>query len=72
MQNLKTLAVEEHVCDVLINATGILNSWKWPDVKGVGIFKGQMAHSAAWDPTIDLKDKMVALIGNGLAFPQQC
>jgi cation diffusion facilitator CzcD-associated flavoprotein CzcO len=27
-------------CYVLINATGILNYWKWPDIPGIHEFKG--------------------------------
>lgn len=52
-------------CDVLINGSGILNKWKWPDVPGLSTFKGQIAHSAAWDPSIDWKGKKVAVIGTG-------
>ncbi|RGP60874.1 hypothetical protein FSPOR_10375 [Fusarium sporotrichioides] len=51
--------------DVLINGSGILNKWRWPDIKGLSTFKGQLVHSAAWDASVDWKDKKVALIGNG-------
>lgn len=52
-------------CDVLINAGGCFNDWKWPSIPGRESFKGQMIHSAAWPKGTDLKGKTVALIGNG-------
>lgn len=52
-------------CDILINATGILNNWRWPDVPGLKDFKGPLLHSANWDPDIALDGKTVGLIGNG-------
>ncbi|OAG35207.1 hypothetical protein AYO21_10605 [Fonsecaea monophora] len=55
----------EDWCHVLINATGYLNSWKWPDVKGLNTFKGTLLHSANWDTSIDWKDKRVAILGTG-------
>jgi cation diffusion facilitator CzcD-associated flavoprotein CzcO len=52
-------------CDVLINAGGCFNDWKWPTIPGREVFKGQMIHSAAWPKNAELKGKTVALIGNG-------
>lgn len=52
-------------CHVLINGTGFLNSWKWPNIQGLHDFKGQLLHSANWDPTVDWQDKRVAVIGTG-------
>ncbi|KAK8109514.1 hypothetical protein PG999_007651 [Apiospora kogelbergensis] len=51
--------------DFLINASGVLNKWKWPDVAGLDSFKGPKIHSANWDDSVDLKGKRVGLIGNG-------
>ena len=50
---------------MLINGTGFLNSWKWPKIPGLHDFKGQLLHSANWDPSVDWKDKTVAVIGTG-------
>ncbi|KAJ4177179.1 hypothetical protein NW755_013998 [Fusarium falciforme] len=61
---------EEHNADVLINAGGILNDWKWPDIEGLDTFKGRLLHTAAWDPTIDLEGKLVAVIGSGASSIQ--
>ncbi|CAG9953894.1 unnamed protein product [Clonostachys rosea f. rosea IK726] len=55
----------EDKADVIINASGVLNNWKWPNVKGLDKFKGHRVHSAAWDHDYDFTNKRVALIGNG-------
>ncbi|KAJ0413460.1 hypothetical protein BJY00DRAFT_319762 [Aspergillus carlsbadensis] len=51
--------------DVVLNAIGHFNAWKLPDYPGITDFKGPLFHSSNWDHTVDLKDKRVALIGNG-------
>ncbi|KAK7549272.1 FAD/NAD(P)-binding domain-containing protein [Phyllosticta citricarpa] len=51
--------------DFLINATGFLNNWKWPNVPGLDKFKGDLVHTAAWPEDLDLRGKRVGLIGNG-------
>lgn len=61
---------EEHNADVVINAGGILNDWKWPDIKGLDTFRGRLLHTAAWDPTLDLEGKSVAVIGSGASSIQ--
>ncbi|KIH88733.1 dimethylaniline monooxygenase [Sporothrix brasiliensis 5110] len=48
-----------------INASGYLNNWKWPTIDGLHSFKGPLLHSAAWDDSIDLAGKHVAVIGYG-------
>jgi cation diffusion facilitator CzcD-associated flavoprotein CzcO len=55
--------VEE--CDVFINASGLMNHWRWPDLPGRENYKGVLAHSANYDPSLDLSGKKVAVIGNG-------
>ncbi|CAL5867470.1 uncharacterized protein PFLUO_LOCUS1689 [Penicillium psychrofluorescens] len=55
--------VEE--CDVFINASGLMNNWKWPDLPGREEYQGILAHSANYDPQLDLQGKKVAVIGNG-------
>lgn len=52
-------------CDVLVNGAGVINKWKWPEIEGLHDFKGTLAHSAAWDATIDWANKTVAIIGTG-------
>lgn len=52
-------------CNILINACGLLNRWKWPAIPGLNTFKGYLAHSASWKEGYDFKDKVVAVIGSG-------
>jgi cation diffusion facilitator CzcD-associated flavoprotein CzcO len=52
-------------CDVLLNATGILNAWKWPDIQGLKDFKGKLLHTAAYDRSVETAGKRVAVIGTG-------
>lgn len=40
-------------CDILIQATGALNNWKWPSIPGLHSFKGKLLHSATWDEDYD-------------------
>ncbi|KAH7021896.1 hypothetical protein EDB80DRAFT_744547 [Ilyonectria destructans] len=51
--------------DVLVNGSGFLNKWRWPDISGLKSFKGKLVHSASWDSSLDWIGKRVALIGNG-------
>ena len=50
-------------CNILLKGTGLLNTWKWPDIPGIHDFKGPYMHSARWDHRFDWTDKRVALIG---------
>lgn len=49
----------------LITAVGILVKPKVPDIPGLKRFKGQVVHTAAWDPSIQVKNKRVGVIGVG-------
>lgn len=51
--------------DFIVCATGVLEIPHWPDVEGLGTFKGEMFHSARWDWGVDLRGKKVCVIGNG-------
>ncbi|KZT34782.1 FAD/NAD(P)-binding domain-containing protein [Sistotremastrum suecicum HHB10207 ss-3] len=51
--------------DVVFNATGSLNRWKWPDINGLNLFRGHVVHSAAWDSSFDFSSKKVLLVGGG-------
>jgi cation diffusion facilitator CzcD-associated flavoprotein CzcO len=52
-------------CDILINGTGNLSKWKWPDVSGLDSFKGSLLHSANWEDNLSLEGKTVAVVGTG-------
>ncbi|KAJ5166262.1 uncharacterized protein N7482_005043 [Penicillium canariense] len=51
--------------NILIQATGALNNWKWPSIAGLHDFKGKLLHSASWDEDYDYSNQRVAVIGNG-------
>lgn len=61
----------EDVVDILIPAVGVLSRWKWPDIEGLHDFKGEVHHTAGFDPkektwqeiAEDWKHKKVAVIG---------
>ncbi|KAF2166698.1 hypothetical protein M409DRAFT_66316 [Zasmidium cellare ATCC 36951] len=57
-------------CHVLINASGVLNRWKWPNIKGRDSFQGQMLHTANWDENAIVEGKTVAVIGGGSSAVQ--
>ncbi|KAJ4176313.1 hypothetical protein NW755_014487 [Fusarium falciforme] len=67
---LKILNLEENIefndfCHFLLDSTGILNHWKWPEIPGLQSFKGQLVHSANWPSEFNYKGLTVAVIGNG-------
>ena len=65
VEELTTGKIIHDFCDILINACGYLNSWRWPEIPGLASFKGPLLHSANWDSQVDLADRCVGLIGNG-------
>ncbi|KAK8099062.1 FAD/NAD(P)-binding domain-containing protein, partial [Apiospora kogelbergensis] len=61
----------EESFDILINASGLLSSPKWPEIPGLDEFGGLLLHSAAWPARpVELKGKHVGLIGNGSSGQQ--
>ncbi|OLN88794.1 putative sterigmatocystin biosynthesis monooxygenase stcW 1 [Colletotrichum chlorophyti] len=70
IKNLKTGAGFVDYADFVIDATGILNKLRWPDVQGISDFKGTLVHSANWPEDFDYKNKTVAVIGNGASGVQ--
>lgn len=65
IKNLATGETIKDSCHVLVNAGGILNAWRYPPIPGIKDYKGELVHSAAWDPRLSLEGKHVGLIGNG-------
>lgn len=63
--DLATGTIIDDYCDILVNAGGILNAWRWPAIPGLKNYKGTLLHTAAWDTNVDLTGKHVGLIGNG-------
>lgn len=51
---------------ILVSGTGPLNTPNYPsELTGVKSFKGDWFHSANWSHSVDLRNKRVAVIGNG-------
>lgn len=65
LRNRKDSSTFVDKCNVLINGSGVLTKWKWPDIEGLHDFKGVLAHSANWPQDLDWADKRVAVIGTG-------
>ncbi|KAF2841012.1 FAD/NAD(P)-binding domain-containing protein [Patellaria atrata CBS 101060] len=65
LQNPQNGAISKDWCHVFVNGTGILNNWAWPEIEGLHDFQGPLMHSAAWDHSVDFKDKAVGVIGTG-------
>jgi len=57
-------------CNVVISAVGQLNRPNTPDIPGRDAFAGTAFHSAAWDHSVDLAGKRVAVIGTGASAYQ--
>ncbi|MCT1433493.1 flavin-containing monooxygenase [Dietzia maris] len=57
-------------CSFLIPAAGSLSELQLPAMDGLDEFAGEIVHSAAWDPSIDLTGKKVAVVGTGASAIQ--
>lgn len=44
---------------------GVLNTWKWPSIKGLKSFRGDLCHTVRWPKELETKGKKVAVIGSG-------
>ncbi|MGV0879819.1 NAD(P)/FAD-dependent oxidoreductase [Martelella sp. FLE1502] len=51
--------------NAVITCVGQLNRPSIPKLKGLETFKGPVFHTAAWNHSVDLKGKRVAMIGTG-------
>ena len=56
--------------NVLVTAVGMVNRPSIPPIPGLDEFPGPVMHTAAWDTSVDLTDKRVAVIGNGASSMQ--
>lgn len=65
VEDLTSGTVFTDAAQLVINATGILNSWKWPDLTGLHTFNGTLLHSAHYDTSAKLEGKVVGVIGTG-------
>ena len=58
------------VVDAIVCAVGQLNRPSFPDLEGRDSFAGPSFHSAAWDDSVELSDRRVAVIGSGASAAQ--
>ncbi|KAL3463950.1 FAD/NAD(P)-binding domain-containing protein [Aspergillus heterothallicus] len=65
VENLRSGKVFDDWCHFLLDGTGILNNWKWPDIPGLHDFQGKLIHSANWPENVEYAGEKVAVIGNG-------
>ncbi|OIW35313.1 FAD/NAD(P)-binding domain-containing protein [Coniochaeta ligniaria NRRL 30616] len=65
VRNTKTNEEFDDYATFLLDGTGILNNWTWPDVPGLQDFQGTLIHTACWPEDFDHRGKVVAVIGNG-------
>jgi 4-hydroxyacetophenone monooxygenase len=56
--------------DAVVCAVGQLNRPSFPKIAGRESFEGPSFHSAAWDDTVELADRRVAVIGTGASAAQ--
>jgi cation diffusion facilitator CzcD-associated flavoprotein CzcO len=67
---IATAAGETLEADVLVCATGQLSRPTYPDIPGLGDFRGALFHSARWDPQFTASGKRVAVLGTGASAIQ--
>ncbi|EMC94065.1 hypothetical protein BAUCODRAFT_36536 [Baudoinia panamericana UAMH 10762] len=65
VKSLQTGEVFDDEAEFFINAGGVLNNFKWPDIPGLRSFRGKLMHSAAYEEGYPLEGKKVAVIGAG-------
>ena len=63
-------ATAVETASVLISAVGMVNRPAIPAIPGLSSFAGPVMHTAAWDRSVDLTGKRVAVIGNGASAMQ--
>ncbi|BDX33462.1 putative monooxygenase y4iD [Mycobacterium antarcticum] len=58
------------VANVLVSAVGMVNRPSVPPISGLDEFPGPVMHTAAWDTSVDVTGKRVAVIGTGASSMQ--
>ncbi|OQV06038.1 hypothetical protein CLAIMM_10676 [Cladophialophora immunda] len=70
MRNQDPADVFVDYADFFLHGGGVLNSWRWPQIKGLHDFQGTLLHTARWDQQADLQNKRVLVIGAGSSSVQ--
>jgi cation diffusion facilitator CzcD-associated flavoprotein CzcO len=61
---------ETYTARVVVSAVGSFSERRFPDIPGRHSFEGESLHSAAWDVSVDVRGKHVAVIGTGASAIQ--
>jgi cation diffusion facilitator CzcD-associated flavoprotein CzcO len=70
MWSVTTLDGRRFTARFLVSGMGGLSRPAFPDIPGIGRFKGPAFHSAQWRHDVDLAGKVVAVIGTGASAIQ--
>ena len=63
VQDLRTKAIKQRRCKILVSAVGALSTPQECDIPGASMFRGRLFHSAQWDKTFEWEGKEVVVIG---------
>jgi cyclohexanone monooxygenase len=61
---------EQIEADVVVSGQGMFGALKYPDIEGRDSFGGVAMHTGAWDESVDLTGKRVAVIGSAASAVQ--
>ncbi|PLB39788.1 flavin-containing monooxygenase [Aspergillus candidus] len=70
LRETSTGRVFTHQCEILISAVGGLSNPNRLSLLGHDRFKGDIVHTAEWDPDISIEQRNVVVIGNGSSSTQ--
>lgn len=51
--------------NVIISASGMFSTARYPDIPGIESFEGQLNHTTEWDEDYDASGRCISVIGNG-------
>lgn len=70
MWRLETSDGTLYEADIVVSAVGRLHHPAFPDIPGMQDFAGEAFHTAQWNKNIDLRGKLLGLIGTGSTATQ--
>ena len=70
LRDLETSQVFTHEAEILVSCVGTISIPKDCDIPHHDDFQGAIWHSARWNHDYNLKDKTVAVVGNGCSAAQ--
>lgn len=64
-RNLETDGTSLDTFDFVLTAIGRFNAWRLPDYPSIDTYTGHLRHTSNYDANFDVKNKRIAIIGNG-------